>query len=115
MRLNEVNSFIDIETVLKKIEEVAEQHGATVLKVGASNISDAIYIHITKPKEIDAADGDVMETWDALIRVSNHFNDTMTVDRMVADYYDNISDARDIQSSLNSLASFLDGCSATEV
>ncbi len=85
-------SIIDIEAVRERVTQVVERCGATILTVGMSEKSDAIYINIRKPKEVSKEYG-VLESWAVLVRVSNHFNDTYTHDRLSADCFINISES----------------------
>jgi len=42
--------MIDVAAIEAKISAVVEANGATILRTGASEKSDAIYINIRKPK-----------------------------------------------------------------
>lgn len=98
--------MIDLADVESKIAAIVEANGATILRIGASEKSDAIYINIRKPKLICEIYG-VLESWEVLVRVSNHFNDTNTNDRLTADLFVNIYEEADVDSLVNEVADFL--------
>jgi len=100
--------MIDVYKIEEIITKIVEECGASVLKVGASEKSDSIYINIRKPKEM--WEGRVLESWEALIRVSNHFNDYKTHDRLTADFFANIYDEREIDAHIEDLKDFLSQC-----
>lgn len=97
--------MINCELSVKKLSEIAIENGGTIRSIGASNLSDALYLNITKPKII--CDIGVLETWNILIRVSNHYNDTNTSDRLSADLFENYYDQIDFDDICNSLKNFL--------
>lgn len=109
--------MIDINATEAAVKQAAEAAGAEVWKVGASEKSDAIYINIRKPKTTTAGwneatqawDGEqvVDEYWNVLVRVSNHFNDTNTHERIFADLFVNIYEAGDAEALVSDVAEFL--------
>ena len=107
--------MIDIAAIKARIAAVVEANGATIMRTGASEKSDAIYINIRKPKVICQEYG-VLESWEVLVRVSNHFNDTNTADRLTADFFVNICDEDQVESSIDVVTDFLAsaGCETEE-
>ena len=99
--------MINVDDAELMVREVAKNCAATVPRVGASEKSDAIYIHIQKPKEVSALWG-VMEYWTVIVRVSNHWNDTMTEDRLAADHYINIYEASALAKGIDELREYLE-------
>lgn len=106
--------MINIAAIESRIAEIAAAHGAEIGHVGASEKSDAIYVDVRKPKEIDRQYG-VMEYWHALVRVSNHYNHTHTADSLDADYLGNIWEADSVEQQLDELTAFLASAETTDV
>lgn len=98
--------MIGIAAVEAKVQAIVEANGATIMRTGVSEKSDAIYINIRKPKLICEEYG-VLESWEVLVRVSNHFNDTNTSDRLSANLFVNIFDEDEIDSLVDVVADFL--------
>ncbi len=98
--------MIDIFEIEARIQKIAESSGATLLRTGASEKSDAIYVNIRKPKERSKEYG-VLDSWAVLVRVSNHFNDTNTHDRLSADLFLNIYRDDEAEMLLSDLADWL--------
>ncbi len=101
--------MLDIEKTQDLIVATAKQYGATVGRIGASELSDAIYINLSKPKEISQKYG-ALEHWHILIRVANHFNTTNTDDKLSADLYLDVSDRVDLEDVLITLKDYLINC-----
>ena len=106
--------MINIAEIEARVAAIAAAHEAEIGHVGASEKSDAIYIDVRKPKEIDAVYG-VMEYWHALVRVSNHYNQTHTADSLAADYLGNIWEPETVEQELDDLAAFLAAAETTDV
>jgi hypothetical protein len=109
--------MIDVNATEIAVKRAAESAGGEVWKVGASDKSDAIYINIRKPKTMTAGwneathawDGApvVDEFWNVLVRVSNHFNDTNTHERIFADLFVNIYEADEAEGLIADVVAFL--------
>lgn len=105
--------MIDIPAIEAKITEAVKASGATILHTGASERSDAIYINIRKPKVICKEYG-VLESWEILVRVSNHFNDTNTADRLTANLFVNIYEEGAVDEQIEEVAVFLAAATCEE-
>ena len=106
--------MMDVNKIAQSIEKVLEASGATVRRIGASEKSDALYINATLPKEVCQEYG-VLDTYNILIRVSNHYNDTFTDDRMAADFFFNLYDSVDYDDCISDLTEFASECEVEEV
>lgn len=104
--------MLDIEKVEDIIISTAKECGATIGRIGASELSDAIYINLSKPKEVSQKYG-VLDHWHILVRVANHFNSTDTADKLSADLYLDVSDEVDLKDVLAQLREYLHHCEAT--
>lgn len=98
--------MIDISAIETRVAAVVEASGARILRTGASEKSDAIYINIRKPKLVSDEYG-VLESWAVLVRVSNHFNETNTEDRLTADLFVNIYLEDHVDVFINEVEDFL--------
>lgn len=98
--------MIDVDAVRAEVERVVTANGGQVLTVGVSELSDAIYINIRKPKEVLREYG-VLDSWAVLVRVSNHFNDTNTHERLTTDLFINICDADLVGQAIDELTDYL--------
>ena len=95
-----------------QIEEAASAKSLTVIHTGSSEKSDSVYLSIRKPKEVCSEYG-ILENYEVHVRISNHFNDTNTIDKLSADFAVNIYDEETAAEDIQSIFDFLENCETT--